>query len=77
MKPGERQQSTNIDNNRMQRNDQFGRSMDGFSGLNRTGVKDLNFKMVFIASSVMSTDSRFSAQRMQSSEDEEREENLN
>lgn len=56
MKPGERQQSSSIDNNRMQRNDQNGKTMDGFSGLGRTGVKDLSFKMVFIANSVFSQD---------------------
>ena len=59
MKPGERQQSTNVDNNRMARNDAIGKTMDGFSGLNRTGVKDLSFKMVFIASSYFPSDSRF------------------
>ena len=59
MKPGERQQSSNIDNNRMQRNDAPGTSMDGFAGLNRTGVKDLSFKMVFIASSFCTSDERF------------------
>lgn len=62
----------------MQRNDnQVGRTMDGFAGLGRTGVKDLSFKMVFIASSVLASDSRFSTKQMSSSEDEEKEENLN
>ena len=59
MKPGERQQSSNVDTNRMQRNDQIGTSMDGFSGLTRTGVKDLSFKMVFMASSFCTSDERF------------------
>lgn len=77
MKPGERQQSSNIDNNRMQRNDNIGTSMDGFSGLHRTGVKDLSFKMVFIASSFCTSDERFGFQKTMSSEDEEKEENLN
>lgn len=76
MKPGERQQSSNIDTSRMQRND-AGKTMDGFSGLGRTGVKDLSFKMVFIANSVFSQDQRFSTQRNISAEDEEKEENLN
>ena len=30
--------------------------MDGFAGLGRTGVKDLSFKMVFMANSVISQD---------------------
>ena len=54
----------------MQRNDnQVGRTMDGFAGLGRTGVKDLSFKMVFIASSVLASDSRFSTKQMNTSED--------
>lgn len=61
MKPGERQQSSSTDVSRMNRNDQAANAMDGLSGLNRTGVKDLSFKMVFIASSVHSSDSRFSS----------------
>jgi len=40
----------------MQRNDQSGKTMDGFAGLGRTGVKDLSFKMVFLANSVISQD---------------------
>lgn len=44
----------------MQRNDHVGRSMDGFAGLGKTGVKDLSFRMVFIASSVVASDQRFS-----------------
>ena len=60
----------------MQRNDS--RPMDGFAGMARTGVKDLSFKMVFIASSVFSSDSRFNVQKMNSSSEElENEENLN
>lgn len=53
--------------------------MDGFSGLNRTGVKDLSFKMVFLASSYFPSDSRFSFQKMNdnNNEGEEKEENLN
>ena len=62
----------------MRRNDEFGRPMDGFAGLARTGVKDLSFKMVFIASSVFSSDQRFSLQKMGAASDEyEKEENLN
>jgi len=37
----------------MQRNDNAARTMDGFNGLQRTGVKDLSFKMVFIAGAVI------------------------
>ena len=38
--------------------------MDGFAGLSRTGVKDLSFKMVFIASSVYSSDQRFAFHKL-------------
>jgi hypothetical protein len=34
-------------------------SLDGVSGLNRLGAKDLSYRMVFIASCVSSSDSRF------------------
>lgn len=51
--------------------------MDGFAGLGRTGVKDLSFKMVFIANSVMASDQRFSAQKTTGAEEEQNEENLN
>ena len=63
----------------MTRNDQQGKTMDGFSGLGRTGVKDLSFKMVFIAGAVMSSDSRFgfTGGSNQEAEDEDKEENLN
>ena len=57
MKPGEKHQSSNIDNNKMQR--QENSRMDGTSGLAKTGVRDLSFKMVFIASSVHAADTRF------------------
>ena len=78
MKPGEKFQSSTQDRDKMKRNDDFGRPMDGFAGLARTGVKDLSFKMVFIASSVFSSDARFSMQKMSgSSEEVEKEENLN
>ena len=61
----------------MTRNEQVGRGMDGFAGLARTGVKDLSFKMVFIASSVHSSDQRFAFHKLQSWEEEAKEENLN
>jgi DNA replication licensing factor MCM6 len=59
MKPGEKQQASNADNSRMQRNDNAARTMDGFNGLQRTGVKDLSFKMVFMAGAVIAQDQRF------------------
>ena len=51
--------------------------MDGFSGLQRTGVKDLSFKIVFVACSVYSSDQRFAFHKLQSWEEEDNEENLN
>lgn len=33
--------------------------MDGVTGLKRLGVKDLSYKLVFIANSVHAADSRF------------------
>lgn len=33
--------------------------MDGVTGLKRLGVKDLSYKLVFIANSVHSADTRF------------------
>ena len=79
MKPGEKQQSAATDQSKMTRNDQQGKTMEGFSGLGRTGVKDLSFKMVFIAGAVMSSDSRFgfTGGSNQEAEDEDKEENLN
>lgn len=46
-----------MDTTRMPRND--ANTLDGVTGLKRIGVKDLSYKMVFIASSVHSADSRF------------------
>jgi DNA replication licensing factor MCM6 len=50
LKPGEKTQSSKMDLSKMQRND--ARPMDGVSGLAETGVKDLSYKMVFIACNV-------------------------
>ena len=61
----------------MTRSEIVGKSMDGFAGLQRTGVKDLSFKLVFVASTVYSSDQRFAFHKLQSWEEEEREENLN
>lgn len=41
----------------MKRNDT--RNMDGVSGLKQLGVKDLNYRLVFLANSVQANDSRF------------------
>lgn len=41
----------------MKRNES--RTMDGVTGLKRLGVKDLSYKLVFIANSVHAADSRF------------------
>ena len=49
--------------------------MDGTAGLARTGVKDLSFKMVFIACAVHAADSRFGFKNKQDL-NEEQEENL-
>jgi len=51
--------------------------MDGFAGLSKTGVKDLSFKLVFVASSVYSSDQRFAFHKLSAWEDEDKEENLN
>lgn len=69
LKPGEKTQSSNIDTGNMQRND--GKNMDGVGGLSRTGVKDLSYKLVFIANSVHSSDSRFGFTKMSGNEEEE------
>jgi|TARA_B110001450_G_scaffold46677_1_gene43380 DNA replication licensing factor MCM6 len=50
LKPGEKVTSSNVDTSKMQRNDN--RTLDGIAGLRKIGVKDLSYKMVFIASSV-------------------------
>jgi len=54
----------------MKRNDQ--KPMDGVTGLKRLGVKDLNYKLVFIANSVHAADSRFGFSNVQSADDEEK-----
>jgi DNA replication licensing factor MCM6 len=55
---------------KMRRNDQ--RPMDGVGGLKRLGVKDLSYKLVFIANSVHAADSRFGFSNVSSAEDEEK-----
>ena len=59
----------------MQRN--AARSMDGVSGLNKMGVKDLSYKMVFIANSVHTGDTRFGFKSLDSVDDEEAEKDVN
>lgn len=76
MKPGEKQQASNADNSRMQRNDNAARTMDGFNGLQRTGVKDLSFKMVFMAGAVIAQDQRFGFQTVKSADEQEKEDLL-
>jgi DNA replication licensing factor MCM6 len=73
LKPGEKYQAASMETTHMQRNEN--RPMDGVGGLKQIGVKDLNYKMVFIASSVQTGDSRFGfTSNLQSADDEEREE---
>jgi DNA replication licensing factor MCM6 len=57
---------------KMKRNDQ--KPMDGVAGLKRLGVKDLSYKLVFIANSVHAADSRFGFSNVNSADDEEKEE---
>jgi DNA replication licensing factor MCM6 len=44
--------------------------MDGVTGLKRLGVKDLSYKLVFVANSVHSADSRFGFSNVQSADDD-------
>ena len=57
MKPGEKHQATKMDNSKMARSDQ--KPMDGVGGLKEVGVRDLSYKLVFLASYVATADSRF------------------
>ncbi len=50
--------------------------MDGVSGIKRLGVKDLSYKLVFIANSVHAADSRFGFSNVNSADDEEKEDAL-
>ena len=70
LKPGEKPQQSSMNTAKMKRNDQ--KPMDGVTGLKRLGVKDLNYKLVFIANSVHAADSRFGFSNVSSSEDEEK-----
>ena len=53
----------------MKRNDN--RQMDGVAGLRKTGVKDLSYKMVFIANSVHTGDTRFGFNQNSDAADDE------
>lgn len=70
LKPGDKPQSNAINTGKMQRND--ARTMDGVTGLRKLGVKDLSYKLVFIASSVHSADSRFGFSSVVSADEEEK-----
>lgn len=54
----------------MKRNDN--KNMDGVTGLKKLGVKDMNYKLVFVANSVHSADSRFGFSNVNSVEEEEK-----
>jgi DNA replication licensing factor MCM6 len=74
LKPGDKPQQTNVNTAKLKRNE--ARPMDGVSGLRRLGVKDLSYKLVFIANSVHAADSRFGFSNINSVEDEEKEDKL-
>jgi DNA replication licensing factor MCM6 len=57
MKPGEKHQTSKMDMSKMARSEM--KPMDGVGGLKETGIRDLSYKMVFIASYVATADSRF------------------
>jgi len=69
MKPGDRLQSSAYNTGKMKRNEQA--SLDGVAGLKKLGVKDLSYKMVFIANSVHAADSRFGFTNVNSNAAEE------
>ena len=69
LKPGEKPQASSYNTAKMKRND--ARTMDGVTGLKKIGVKDLSYKLVFIASSVHAHDSRFGYSSANSADEEE------
>lgn len=73
LKPGERPVASSR-TDKMKRNE--ARTMDGVTGLRRLGVKDLSYKLVFIANSVHSADSRFGFQSVNSADEEEKQDVL-
>jgi len=74
LKPGDKPQQSSTNTARLKRNE--GRTMDGVSGLKRIGVKDLSYKLVFIANSVHAADSRFGFSNVNSADDEEKQDQL-
>lgn len=50
--------------------------MDGVTGMKRLGVKDLSYKLVFIANSVHAADSRFGFTNVNSADEEEEQDQL-
>lgn len=73
LKVGEKPQQSNANTAKLKRNE--AKPMDGVTGLKRLGVKDLSYKLVFIASSVHNIDSRFGFSEM-SVDDEEKQDAL-
>jgi DNA replication licensing factor MCM6 len=73
-KPGEKVSSSK-ETAGLQRNE--AKAFDGISGLQRTGVKDLSYKMVFIAYQVQSADSRFGFRKVTAADDEDNEDTIN
>lgn len=71
MKPGEKYQSSKMDMAKMARSDM--KPMDGIGGLKETGIRDLSYKMVFIASYVSTADSRFGFNQTTQNQGEEEE----
>lgn len=69
LKVGEKAQASSMNMGKMKRN--ATKTMDGVTGLKRLGVKDLSYKLVFIANSVHSADSRFGYQNINSASEEE------
>lgn len=74
LKPGEKAQSSAMNTAKMRRNE--AKVMDGVTGLKRLGVKDLSYKLVFVANSVHSADSRFGYQNIESLQQEEEEDTI-
>jgi DNA replication licensing factor MCM6 len=69
MKPGQRAESSKMDLAKMARSEQ--KPMDGVGGLKETGIRDLSYKMVFIASYVCTADSRFGFNNQQNQQGDE------
>jgi len=75
LKPGEKVTSSNLDTTKMKRNEN--NTLDGVAGLRKIGVKDLSYKMVFIACSVKAGDSRFGFTSQEGKDDDEEEVDIN